>query len=155
VKNVLAMHTLRLGLLLVLVGFFAPIACNSNGYQIAQGILGHAQQAGNAKVLSSIEDFYGYALLGVYASALVGIVFTFFFRMKGNHLIAFICLAVSLALLVIVVLKLKALRDTAGIQLLLAIIPIKVKLWIGGYSMGIGYLTGGLGFALRSWKTTR
>jgi phosphate/sulfate permease len=148
-KNVVAVNTLRLGLLLVLVGFFAPIGCNSNGYQIAQGILGNARQAGNAKVLESIEDFYGYALFGVYVSALVGIMWTFFPRVTGRHFIAFICLAVSFALLAMVVLKYRAIRNSTALRVLLAIIPIKVKLLIGGYSMGLGYLAGVLGFVLR------
>ena len=58
-NNSLSMNILRLSLLLVLIGIFTPIGCNSNGYQIAQGILGNKEQAGNVTFLASIENVCG------------------------------------------------------------------------------------------------
>ena len=43
-KQSLSLNILRLCLLLVLIGFFLPVACDLSGYQIAQGILGHTQK---------------------------------------------------------------------------------------------------------------
>lgn len=149
------MNILRLGLLLVLVGFFAPVACDSNGYHIAQGILGNTQQAGNARILGAIEDLYGYALFGVFVFAFLGLVFTFFYRVNKNFFFGFICLALSFILLTIVALKLKSVRDSPVLHLMLTIIPIRFKLLIGGYSMAAGYLAGVIGFVLQILKTPK
>jgi len=154
-KNSLSLSILRVGLLLVLVGFFVPIGCNTNGYQIAQGILGSTQQAGNAIVLGSIEDLYGYLLLGVFISALLGLVITFLSKAHNNPLLETMGLALSFALLIIVVLRLESFRNSGVPHLILTIIPIKVKLLIGGYSMAIGYLAGLVGITLRFLKISK
>jgi uncharacterized membrane protein YoaK (UPF0700 family) len=148
-KISLSLSLLRLGFLLVLIGFFAPIGCTMSGYQLAQGILGNTQQAGNAIILGSIEDVYGYLLLGVFISAFLGLVFTFVSRAHDNPLLETIGLAVSFILLLIVALRLKSFRNSGVPQLILTIIPIKLKLMIGGYSMAAGYLAGAVGITLK------
>lgn len=154
-KISLSLSILRVGLLLVLVGFFVPIGCNTNGYQIAQGILGSTQRAGNAIVLGSIEDLYGYLLLGVFISALLGLVITFLSKAHNNPLLETMGLALSFALLIIVVLRLESFRNSGVPHVILTIIPIKVKLLIGGYSMAIGYLAGVVGITLRFLKISK
>jgi hypothetical protein len=149
----LSVNILRLSLLLVLVGFFLPIGCNSNGYQLAQGILGNTQQAGNAIVLGSIEDSYGYLLFGVFVFAFLGLLFTFL--SKTNNISSIggsIVLAVSFVLLTIVVLKLRSFLNSGVVHLVLTIIPMELKILIGGYSMVIGYLVGLVGFVLKTFK---
>jgi hypothetical protein len=148
-KNPLSLSLLRVGLLLVLIGFFAPLACDTSGYQLAQGILGNTHPAGNAVVFGSIENIYGYLLLGVFISALLGLVLTFVSRARNNPLLETMGLAVSFVLLIIVALRLKTFRDSGVPQLVLAVIPIKVKMLIGGYSMAAGYLAGVVGTVLR------
>ena len=154
-KNSLSLSILRLSLLLVLVGFFVPIGCDSNGYQIAQGIVGSTKQAGNAIFLESIENPYGYLLFGVFVFALLGLLFTFLGKAKNNFLLGSAGFAVSLIMLIIVVLRIKSFRDSGLLHLVLTIIPIKVKLLIGGYSMAIGYLAGVIGLALRFLKISK
>jgi hypothetical protein len=151
-KMTLSVNILRLGLLLVLIGFFAPVGCDSNGYQIALGILGNTHQAGNARILGSIEDLFGYALFGVCGLAFLGLVFKFFYKVKRNFFFSSMCLAMSFILLAIVALKLKSFRDSTVVNLMLTIIPIKLKLLIGGYSMAAGYLVGAVGLMLRKLK---
>jgi hypothetical protein len=148
-----SVNILRLSLLLVLVGFFLPIGCNSNGYQLAQGILGNTQQAGNAIVLGSIEDSYGYLLFGVFVFAFLGLLFTFLSKTDNNSSIGgSIVLAVSFVLLTIVVLKLRSFLNSGVVHLVLTIIPMELKILIGGYSMVIGYLVGLVGFVLKTFK---
>jgi hypothetical protein len=154
-KISLSKSILRLGILLVLIGFFAPIGCDANGHQIAQGILGYEHQAGNARFLSSIENSYGYVLFGVFAFALLGLIFTFLFKANHGYLSGSICLAVSLALLMIVLLRLKTFRYTGLLNFALTIFPFKLKLLIGGYSMVTGYLVGVTGFVLKTFKVIR
>jgi hypothetical protein len=140
---------LRVGFLLVLIGFFAPICCDMSGYQLAQGILGNAHQAGKAIFLGSIEDFYGYLLFGVFILALLGLVLTFLGGVRDSPLIASVGLAVSCVLLIIVAVRLRTFRDTGVVNLALTIIPIKLKPLIGAYSMAVGYLAGLVGTVLR------
>jgi hypothetical protein len=154
-KNSLSLSILRLGLLLVLVGFFIPIACDSNGYQIAQGILGNTKQAGKAIFLESIENLYGYLLFGVFVFALLGLLFTFLVKAKNNFLLGSAGFAVSLLMLIIVVLRIKSFRDSGLLHLALTIIPIKVKLLIGAYSMAAGYLAGVIGLLLKLLKISK
>ena len=141
-KDSLSLSILRLSFLLVLVGFFVPIACNTNGYQLAQGMLGNTQQAANAVFLGSIEDLYGYLFFGVFAFALLGLVLTFLSKGKISFLLGSVCFGASFVLLIVVVLKIKSFRDSAVLHLILTISQIKVKLLIGGYSMAVGYLAG-------------
>jgi hypothetical protein len=154
-KISLSKSILRLGILLVLIGFFAPIGCDANGHQIAQGILGYEHQAGNARFLSSIENSYGYVLFGVFAFALLGLLLTFLGEANHGFLLGFVCLAVSLALLMIVLLRLKTFRYTGLLNFALTIFPFKMKLLIGGYSMVTGYLVGIIGFVLRTLRITK
>jgi ABC-type nitrate/sulfonate/bicarbonate transport system permease component len=81
------MNILRLSFLLVLIGFFAPIGCNLNGYQIAQGMLGNTKGLGNATLLAPVGHFYGYVLFGVFLFAFVGLLFTFLAKIHNNFLI--------------------------------------------------------------------
>ncbi|HTP59048.1 MAG TPA: hypothetical protein VMM82_09030 [Spirochaetia bacterium] len=147
-KRSLSSSILRLGFLLVLVGFFAPICCDISGYQLAQGILGNAHQAGNAFALGAIEDVYGYLLLGVFILALLGLVLSFLNRVPYSRLTAAMALAASCVLLIIVALRLKSFRDSGILKLALTIIPINVKPLIGAYAMAVGYLAGATGAVL-------
>ena len=149
-KNSLAINFLRLSFLLVLIGIFTPIGCNSNGYQIAQGILGNTKQAGNAKSLASIENVYGCILFGVFVVAFLGLLFTFLSKGKDNLFLGFICLAVSSVLLIIIVLKFKSMINSGVLHFILTIFPVKIL--IGGYFMVIGYLVGVIGFVLKTFK---
>lgn len=149
----LSINILRLGMLLVLIGFFAPLGCDTNGRQIAQGIMGYEHQAGNARFLSSIEDSYGYVLFGVFASALLGLIFTFLVKASHGYLLGSICFAVSLVLLMIVLLRLKTFLDSGLVNFVLKIFPIKML--IGGYSIAAGYLVGVTGFVLKTLRITR
>jgi hypothetical protein len=148
-KTSLSLSILRLGFLLVLIGFFAPIACDTSGYQLAQGILGNTHQAGKAIVLGSIEDVYGYLLLGVFIIALMGLVLTFLSGVPHSPLLASAGLVVSCVLLIIVAVRLKSFRDSGIVKLALTVTQIKLKPLIGAYSMAAGYLAGLAGTVLR------
>jgi len=149
VKASLSLSILRVGLLLVLIGFFAPIACDTSGYQLAQGILGNTHQAGNAIILGSIEDIYGYLLLGVFVFALLGLVLTFVSKAPQRALLETACLMLSFVLLIAVVLRIKSFRDSGLLHLVLTIIPVKIKPLVGAYSIAAGYLAGLAGTILR------
>jgi hypothetical protein len=149
-KNSLSMNILRLSLLLVLIGICIPIGCNSNGYQIAQGILGNKEQAGNVKSLASIENVYEYTLFGVFVFAFLGLLFSFLSKGKDGFLTGFICLAVSFVLMIIIVLKFNSLQNSKFLHFILTIFPVKIL--IGGYLMAIGYLVGVIGFVLKTFK---
>jgi hypothetical protein len=144
------MNLLRLGFLLVLVGLFAPIGCDLNGYQIAQGILGNTKQLGNATLIADVPDIFGYVLFGVFALALAGLILTFLTGIKKRLLLGFLSLAASLALLVVVALKLEAMHQEPLRHFLAALFGIKVHFMIGGFSMAVGYLAGVAAFILKT-----
>lgn len=148
-KASLSLSVLRVGLLLVLIGFFAPIACDTSGYQLAEGILGNAHQAGKAVFLGSIEHIYGYLLFGVFISALLGLVATFVSKAHHHPLLEAALFVLSLVLFIVVMLRIKAFRDSGLLHLVLTIIPVKIKPMVGGYSMAAGYLAGVAGTILR------
>src|SRR5208283_1366760 len=148
-KTPLSLSILRLGFLLVLIGFFAPIACDTSGYQLAQGILGNAHQAGNAVFLGSIEHIYGILLFCVFIFALVGLVLTFVSKAPHKALLETVCLMLSFVLLIVVVLRIKAFLDSGLLHLVLTIVPVKIRFLVGGYSMAAGYLAGVVGTILR------
>jgi len=151
-KKFSAVNILRLGLLLVILGFFLPVACHLNGHQVAQGILGHAQPAWNASLLGSMDNAYGFLLYCVYGFALMGLLLTLVVRtMRGYHF-GLSCLAVSLVLLIVILLKLQSVRDTPVVDFFITVFQIKFTILIGGYSMGMGYLAGIVGFALKLAK---
>jgi hypothetical protein len=151
-NKTMSMNVLRLSLLLVLIGLFAPICCDLNGYRIAQGILGNAKRAGNAIFLASIEDLYGYFLFGVFVFGFLGIVLTFLRKVDLGFILGSLCLAASFVLLLLLALRIKSLRDSWFVQIVQKIIPGKAKFLIGGYSMGLGYLVGVIGFVLKNVK---
>ena len=141
-KQSLALSILRLCFLLVLLGFFLPVACDLSGYQAAQGILGHSQQALNAKLLEPIEDLYGYFLFGVVVFAFLGLVLTFVFKAVSGYYLGLLCLAASALLLIVVALKFQSLRNTGVLHFLVTTFNLKVKILLGGYFIGAGYLAG-------------
>jgi hypothetical protein len=151
-KRSLALNILRLCFLLVLLGFFLPVACDLSGYQVAQGILGHRQEALNARLLEPIGDSYGYLLFGVVVLAFLGLVLTFIFKAVSGYYFGLLCLAASFLLLAVVALKFQSLRNTAVLHFLVTTFHIKVKILLGGYFVGTGYLAGVIGFALRITK---
>lgn len=148
-KHSISMSVLRLGLLLVLTGFFLPVACDLSGYQIAQGILGHVQKAENARLLGPMEDTFGYVLFGVSAFAAIGLALTFLRGRSLRYYAGVSSLAVSLVLLAVVGLEFKSLRDTGISHVLVTALQIRVKLLFGGYLMAAGYLAGTAGFVSR------
>ena len=151
-KLSLSVNVLRLGLLLVVIGLFAPICCDLNGNRIMQGIQGNEKQAGNAIYLSSIEDLYGYILLSVFVLVILGIVLTFLSKVDLGYTLGSLCLAASIVLLLVVAFRIKSLGDSWLAQIILEIFSGKVKVQIGGYSMALGYLVGVTGFVLRTVK---
>ncbi len=151
-KLSLPVNVLRLGLLLVVIGLFAPICCDLNGYRLVQGIHGNSKRAGNAIFLSSIEDLYGYVLFGVFVLAILGIVFTFLSKPNLGYVLGSLCLAASLVMLLVFAFKIKSLGDSWLAQIIRKIFPGEVRAQIGGYSMGLGYLVGAIGFVLRIVK---
>ncbi|HUZ17352.1 MAG TPA: hypothetical protein VMV68_03120 [Spirochaetia bacterium] len=152
-KGPVSTNILRLGLVLFLVGFLLPIACNLNGYQIAQGILGHQQHAQNAVLLASVADSYGYLVIGSFAIAFLGLALTVLFRGALGCNLGSLCFAVSLLFLVLVALKFHAMQNTAAMRFLISTFSITVKMQAGGYSMATGYSAGVVGFALRVTRT--
>jgi hypothetical protein len=155
-KSSLTMNVLRLGLLLVFIGLFTPISCNSSGYQIAQGILGNANQAGHAAFLSHIENSYGYVLFGVFALALLGLLITFLYKDKNSFYYGFFSLAVSFILVLIILNKFKIHFSSKEMIFYINVgMPIKVDLLFGWYSMIVGYIVGALAFILKIFKITK
>jgi len=150
-KNSLALNILRISLFLVFIGLLLPISCNSNGYQIAQGILGNTEQANKASFLSSVEDLYGFLMFGVFAFALVGLIITFLKNVDNNFYLGFACLAISFVLIIIIEIKLKIHLNFKEFTFYLTVgkMPIALKLLIGWYSMMIGYVLGTIGFILK------
>jgi hypothetical protein len=151
-KQSLSLNILRLCLLLVIIGFFLPVACDLSGYQMAQGILGHAQKAQNAKLLESIEDSYGYFLFGVPTLAFLGLILTFAVKAVSGYHFGLLSLAVSFLFLGVVALKFQSLRNTPLLHFFIATFHLRVKILLGGYSMATGYLAGVIGYALRMSK---
>jgi len=152
VKRLSAVNILRVGLLLVILGFFLPVACHLNGHQVAQGILGQNQSHLNAGFLNSMGDAYGYLLFGVYGLALAGLVLTLAFRTTRGYRFGLACLLASLLLLVVLLLKFQSIRNTPVVHFFLTTFQIKFTVLIGGYSMGLGYLAGIVGFVLKRTK---
>jgi hypothetical protein len=155
-KSSIAMNVLRLGLLLVFIGLFTPISCNSNGYQIAQGILGNANQAGHAQFLSGVDNIYGYVLFGVFALALLGLVITFLYKNKNSFNYGLLSLAASFVLILIIMNKLKIHFNSKEMDFYfyVGMIPFKAELLFGWYSMIVGYIVGVLAFILKIFKIT-
>jgi hypothetical protein len=151
-KHSISISILRLSLLLVLTGFFLPVACDLSGYQIAQGILGHTQKAENARLLGPIEDSFGYVLFGVSAFAVLGLALSFLRSGSSGYYLGLLSLAGSFVLLAVVALEFKSLRDTGISHVLVAAFHIRVKFLFGGYLMAAGYLAGAAGFILRAVK---
>ncbi|MBN2546912.1 MAG: hypothetical protein JXB50_14015 [Spirochaetes bacterium] len=153
-KSSLALNILRISLFLVFIGLLLPISCNSNGYQMAQGILGNTEQAKNASFLSSVEDIYGYLMFGVFVFALIGLIITFLKNVNNNFYLGFACLIISFILILIIGNRLKIHFNFKEFKVYIIAggIPIIVKLLIGWYSMIIGYILGTIGFILKILK---
>jgi len=153
-KSSLALNILRISLFLVFIGLLLPISCNSNGYQMAQGILGNTEQAKKASFLSSVEDIYGYLMFGVFAFALMGLIITFLKNVNNNYFLGLACLAISFVLILIIEIKLKIHFNFKEFTFYIIAggIPIVLKLLIGWYSMIIGYILGTVGFILKVLK---
>lgn len=152
-KSSITMNVLRLGLLLVFIGLFTPISCKSNGYQIAQGILGNANQAGHAEFLSHVGNIYGYVLFGVFALALIGLLITFLYKKENSFYYALVSLVASFVLALIILHKFNIHFDSKEMIFYINVgMPIKVDLLFGWYSMIAGYLAGALAFILKIFK---
>jgi hypothetical protein len=148
-KYSVSINILRLGLVLFLVGFLLPVACDLNAYQIAQGILGQQQHAQNAILLASVEDLYGYLTIAVFAIAVVGLVFTVIFRTALGYNLGSVCLVVILLFLVVVAIRFHAIQNTAAMRFLASAFNLTLRFQAGGYFMATGCLAGVVGFALR------
>ncbi|MBP7554474.1 MAG: hypothetical protein KA885_13690, partial [Spirochaetes bacterium] len=100
-----AINLLRLALGLVIIGFFLPIGCKSNGVEIANGILGNSKFGSKTMAFGVIEDVYGYLLFGVLVLVVAALVITFLSKIEGNFMIASILMAASLALVIFILFK--------------------------------------------------
>ncbi len=145
-KRSLSLNILRVSLLLVLLGFFLPVACDLNGRQIAQGILGEPQQAGNGWLLGAIENAYGYFMYAVFGCAAIGLLLTFIPGIKSVYFRSFLFLVASFLFFTVVLLKFLAIRNGIILGFLVTTFNIRVKVLIGGYFMAGGYLTALIGF---------
>jgi uncharacterized membrane protein len=152
-KHSWSLNILRAGILLVLLGFFLPVGCHLNGYQIAQGVIGQSQEAQNAGLLSPIPDAYGYSFIGVFVLAFAGLVLTFALKGARGYSLGSACLAVSFVLFIVVALKFLSIRNSAILDFVRTTFNTGVQLTIGGYSMGAGFLTAITGLVLRTTKT--
>lgn len=95
-----AMNLLRLALGLVIIGFFLPIGCKSNGVDIANGILGKSGLISNTTFMRVVDDIYGYLLFGVIILVVAALVITFLSKLDNNFLIASILMGVSLGIII-------------------------------------------------------
>jgi len=148
-KHSVSINILRLGLAVFVVGFLLPVACNLNGYQIAQGILGHQQHAQNAVLIASVADSYGYLVIAAFALAVLGLVLSVIFRRALGYNLGLLCFAVSLLFLVVVATRFQAIRNTGATRFLMSAFNIRVTIQAGGYLMIAGYLAAVVGFVLR------
>jgi hypothetical protein len=144
-----SLNILRVSLLLVLLGFFLPVACDLNGRQIAQSILGEPHQAGNDRLLGAIRDSYGYFLFAVFGCAGIGLLLTFIPGIKSGYYSGLIFLAASFMLAAVVLLKFLAIKNGVFLGFLMTTFNIRVKVHIGGYSMAAGYLTALISYVSR------
>jgi hypothetical protein len=148
-----SINILRVALLLIFLGLFLPLGCKSNGFQVAQGILGNTDLGKGAIILESINDFYAYLLFAVFILAAIGFVITFISNVNSSSILAFLCLIVSLVFMIIILMKLKVYFDFKEFAFYVKIaVPIKIELLIGGYFMIIGYIGGILAFILNKLK---
>ncbi len=97
-------------------------------------------------------DAYGYLLYGLYGLALAGLVLTVALRTMRGYYFGLVCLALSFLLLVVILLKFQSVRNTPAVHFFITTFQIKFPILIGGYSMGMGYLAGTVGFALKLAK---
>lgn len=149
----ISMNILRIALLLIFLGLFLPLGCKSNGFQVAQGILGNADWAKGAIILNTINHFYAYLLFAVFIIAAIGLIITFMSNISNNFLFAFICLITSAVFMFIFLMKLKIYFNFNELSFYVdVIVPIKIKLLIGGYLMVIGYIGGACAFIFNKLK---
>jgi hypothetical protein len=155
-KNTLAslpLNLLRAGLILVIIGFFLPIGCKSNGYEIASGILGHGKFGTASMFLSPLDNLYGYLLFIVYFLALLALTATFAGNEEKRYQVAFILFATSLVFALIILIKFKFYFKFSEMTFYIKIfLPIKANVLIAGYGMALGYLLGLLSYVVKIVK---
>jgi hypothetical protein len=136
----ISLNILRVSLILVLLGFFLPVACDLNGRQIGQAILGESHQAVNARILGVIANFYGYFLFAAFGCAAAGLLLTFIPRIRFGYYGGLLFMAASFVFFVLVLLEFLAIREGAVLGFLITTFNLRVTVLIGGYSMAAGYL---------------
>lgn len=142
-----AINLLRLALGLVIIGFFLPIGCKSNGVEIANGIL----ENGSKKIqFGLIEDVYDYLLFGVLVLVVAALVITFLSKIEGNFIIASILMAVSLALVIFILFKFNFSFSFKDFAFKNKYWPGKINFLPGFYLMFAGYALGIVTFILKS-----
>lgn len=151
-KLSLSSTILRTGSILVLPGFFLPVACDQAACTVALGILENSQQFGKAVFLGPVADLYGYALLGVFLFALLSIVPTYVSKGDLGYFTGCALMAVSLSLSIVVALKFLSMGNSEFVHFITITFGIQVAIQAGGYSMGAGYLAAIAGFILRVVK---
>jgi hypothetical protein len=143
------MNILRIALLLIFLGIFLPLGCKSNGFEVAQGILGNGDMGKAAMFLEPINNFFGYLLIAVFIIAAIGFVISLISNINNNFTIAFVCLVVSFVFMVIILMKLNIYFNFNEFSFYVkGVIPVKISLLVGGYLMIIGYIGGTLAFIL-------
>jgi hypothetical protein len=146
----LPLNLLRAGLILIVIGFFLPIGCKSNGYEIATGILGHGKFGTASMFLRPVSDFYGILLFLVYILALLALTATFVGNEKKRYLIGLVLFGVSLLFALVILIKLGFYFRFADMGFYIKIVfPIKANVLFAGYGMALGYVLGILSFVLK------
>ncbi|OHD32541.1 MAG: hypothetical protein A2086_00765 [Spirochaetes bacterium GWD1_27_9] len=142
---------LRLAFILVLLGLFLPIGCDSNGFQVSQGIMGKAKFGNSAVFLTNVDDIYAYFLLGSFALALIGLIVSF---VNTNFFVPFAFLAVSFLLVFLILIEFKIFFSFSDFSFYMKILFTKKKIAfeIGAYSMLVGYLGGAGALVLKILK---
>jgi hypothetical protein len=143
----ISVNILRICLVLIFIGLFLPVGCKSNGFQIAEGILGNSKIAKEAIFLAPVDDIYGYLLLGVFAFALVGFIASFF---SNSFYASFVFFTASLIFVIVILYHFKIYFNFNDLSFYIKIIfPLKLKLLLAGYGMVIGFVGGILAFIVK------
>lgn len=138
----LGKNLLRLGFLLIILGFFMPVGCKSTGFSLSMGVIGKAKFGTSAMIFSPIDDIYGYMMFGIVIIALVGLVITFISNIKENYMISLICMAVCCVLMCIIMFKFNFYFNFKDFAFHNKYWPGKIDFGIGVYLMILGFISG-------------
>jgi len=94
----------KIGLLLVVIGFFMPIACDRNGFQIAEHLMKHDQ---------TFEGILAYLL---FASAVAGVVIGVLLIMNNSVNLSMDLAAIAVCAASAIILYLRLFKDNVNLQ---------------------------------------